>query len=325
MNTVEPKGGHVAVIGTGLIGGSWAALFLARGYDVVAYDPGPAAEARLREQITAAWPALVEIGLSANASIKRLRFATSTADAVRGAAFIQESGPERLDLKRALLTNIESAAGTEVIIASSSSGLSVSEMQATSLHPERIVLGHPFNPPHLMPLVEVIGGAQTAEWVVDRTMEVYLGLGKRPVRVRAELPGHVANRLQVAVWREAIHLVRTGVISAADLDIAMSNGPGLRWALLGPMASLQAGGGQGGIRHMFEHLGPAMREWSADLAEFPIDDNYIAEVEALVEDSFDPERFRIALAERDDLLVRLTALKDATATLALGPRKDGAR
>jgi carnitine 3-dehydrogenase len=321
----EDQGGHVAVIGTGLIGGSWAALFLARGHDVVAFDPAPGAQGRLVAQVENAWPDLKKIGLAHGASRDRLTFARSTVDAVRGSSFVQESGPERLDLKQAVLENIETGVDSDVLIASSSSGLTVTEMQLGARHPERLVLGHPFNPPHLIPLVEVIGGRLTSEGAVERAMTFYRALGKQPVRVRREVPGHVANRLQAAVWREAFGLVQNGVISVADLDTVMTNGPGLRWALLGPFATLHAGGGKGGVAHMLDHLGSAIRQWSDDLYEFPETDEYVEDIRSRVDASFDQDKFQVSLAERNDLLLRLIAMRDKTKTLAQGPRKESER
>jgi hypothetical protein len=192
------------------IGASWAAHFLARGHDVVVWDPATDAEARVRAAVDAAWPALTSLGLAGGASPSRLGFEADPADAVRGATFVQESAPERLPLKHELYAQIESTLAPDVIIASSTSGLLASDLQAGMRHPERFVVGHPYNPPHLIPLVEVVGGGQTSEETIERAMEFYRAEGKRPIRVRRELRGHIANRLQAAVWRESIHLVLTG-------------------------------------------------------------------------------------------------------------------
>lgn len=302
---------HIAVIGTGLIGSSWATLFLARGFDVVAYDPAEGAEQRLRETVARFWPGAQRLGLSEGASADRLRFASNVADAVRGSAFIQESGPEDLRLKRALLAEIEADAPADTIIATSSSGLIVSGLQSSAVRPGRVLLGHPFNPPHIIPLVEVIGGKQTDEEAIEEAISFYRSIGKTPVRINSEVPGHVANRLQVAVWTEAIALVREGVISVEDLDTVMSFGPGLRWALLGPFANLHAGGGDGGIRHMLEHLGPAMRQWSNDLSPFPETDDYIEDIASAVEASLAGQDFAAVVRARDELLLQLLADKAA--------------
>ncbi|CAN5148865.1 3-hydroxyacyl-CoA dehydrogenase NAD-binding domain-containing protein [soil metagenome] len=306
----------IAVVGTGQIGASWAAYFLAQGFAVSATDPGPGAEERLRAAVDLAWPALEVIGLAPGASREHLRFTPDAGEAVAGAVFVQESGPERLDVKHAVNAVIEASVGPDVIIASSTSGLLISEIRAGTAHPERFVVGHPYNPPHLIPLVEVVGGPLTSEDAVARAMEFYATIGKKPIRLRRELRGHVANRLQVAVWREAFALVQAGVISVADLDVAMSEGPGLRWALLGPFLNLHASGGPAGIQHTLEHLGGPMREWAADLGGFPADDGYIATMAEGVDEELDGRDFADLLARRDEVLLRLLADKRATGLTA---------
>src|SRR5919199_137302 len=224
---------RVAIIGTGVIGASWATYFLAQGLDVTATDPAPGAEPALRDTIEAQWPVMRAMGLASGASLDRLRFAASPEAAVAEAQFVQENGPERLDLKRDLFRRLDEAAPPEAILATSSSTITVSEFQdACARHPERVVLGHPFNSPHRIPLVEVAGGRTTSEEAVERALAFYRGIGKHPIRLRREIKGHVANRLQAALWQEAFHLVATGVASVADVDAAISHGPGLRWALL---------------------------------------------------------------------------------------------
>lgn len=310
MTPTTPR--TVAVIGAGTIGASWAAYYLSRGFRVAAADPAAGAEDRLRAHVDAFWPTLAALGAEAEggaAPQDRLAFAPSIAEAARGADFVQENGPERLGLKRAILAEIEEGADAAVLIASSSSGLLVSEAQEGMRHPERLVLGHPFNPPHLIPLVEVLGGAQTAPENVDRALAFYTEIGKKPIRINREVPGHVANRLQDALWREMFHLVRTGVASVADIDTAIAYGPGLRWALLGPFLTMHAGGGDGGITHFLEHLGPAMREWAADLGEYPETDDYIETMAAGVAAELEGRDWDAVLAERDRLLLGLLAAK----------------
>src|SRR5215472_16040136 len=204
---------RVAVIGAGTIGASWAATFLASGLAVTASDPAPEGEAFLRRYVAEAWPALTRLGLKPGATQEALRFVRDPVAALDGAEFVQESGPEREDVKRALFRALEAAAGPDVLIASSSSGLLMSRLQEGCRHPERFVLGHPFNPPHLIPLVEVVGGAQTAPETVARTMVFYRAIGKEPIHLRKEVKGHVANRLQAALWRDAVHLLAEGVAS----------------------------------------------------------------------------------------------------------------
>jgi 3-hydroxyacyl-CoA dehydrogenase len=269
---IEQRGGtsmeirRVAVIGAGTIGASWAANFLAADLDVAAWDPAPGAEAFLRRFVDNAWPALERLGMvRAGASRARLSFHPTPRAAIDGAGFVQESGPEREDLKIALFAELDAALPPEAIIASSSSGLLVSRLQSGCGHPERCVLGHPFNPPHLIPLVEVVGGANTAPAAIERALAFYAAIGKRPIHIRKEVRGHVANRLQAALWREAIHLVVEGVASVADVDAAIAHGPGLRWALMGPHLTFHLAGGTGGMTHFMAHLTPPMQSWMDDL------------------------------------------------------------
>lgn len=253
----------IAVVGTGVIGSSWASLFLAAGHSVVACDPSPGAKDRLARDIEANWASLVRQGaVVEGASPDSWTFVDGEAAAVEGADFVQENGPERIEIKNSLYETMDAIAGPNVILASSSSGLKASDIQAAcTKHPERVVIGHPFNPPHLIPLVEVVGGAATSEDSIASAMAFYRDVGKSPIHIRAELPGHVTNRLQAALWREAYWLVEQGVASVSDIDQAIANGPGLRWALLGPFATQSLSGGEAGIAHVLEHLGPPMVEW----------------------------------------------------------------
>jgi len=254
----------IGVVGCGVIGMSWTAYFLAKGFSVRATDPNPAAEARTREYVDNAWPLLERMG-AAPGGKDRLFFSTDLIEAMDGVDFVQENGPERIDLKRTLFRDIANAIEPRVIVASSSSGIPVSDFQGASVHPERIVLGHPFNPPHVLPLVEVAGGKLTSPDVVDATVRFYARIGKKPVRMNREMKGHIANRIQAAVMREVLYLLAQDVASVEDLDIAIAHGPGMRWAILGQFLNADQGGGEGGIRHMMEHLGPAMEGWWADL------------------------------------------------------------
>ncbi|WP_084545091.1 3-hydroxyacyl-CoA dehydrogenase NAD-binding domain-containing protein [Derxia gummosa] len=256
---------RVAVVGTGVIGASWVAAFLAAGLDVVATDPAPGAEARLTEAVERHWPVLTELGLASGASCKRLRFTADLAEALADADFVQENGPEREDFKIDFFARMDALAPPRAILASSSSGLLVSRMQSACARPGRVLLGHPFNPPHLIPLVEVIGGERTDAASIDRAMAFYAAIGKRPIRIRKEVKGHVANRLQAALWREAFHLAAEGVASVEDIDTAIAHGPGLRWALLGPFMALDLSGGEGGMAHLLDHLGGPIEQWWLDL------------------------------------------------------------
>ncbi len=257
---------RISVIGAGTIGASWAAYFLARGFEVAAYDPAPNGEDFARRFIDNAWPTLQKLNaVQSGADRKRFSFFKDPAAAAEGAAFVQESGPEREDVKIELLAAIDAAAPPDSVIASSSSGLLISRVTAKCKHPERCVIGHPFNPPHLIPLVEVVGGAKTSPDAVRKAMTFYREIGKHPIHIKKEVRGHVANRLQMALWREAIHLVIEGVVSVADADAAIAYGPGLRWALMGPHLCFHMGGGDGGMKHYLDHLGPANQSWMDDL------------------------------------------------------------
>src|SRR5713101_3659481 len=245
---------NVAIVGTGVIGASWAALYLARGLNVVATDPAPNAEANLRRYIDEAWKDLTVIGLSPNASRDHLKFTTDLKQALTDADLVQENGPERKDFKIKLFADMDAATPPDSIIASSSSGLTMSVMQSACKHPERCVIGHPFNPPHVVPLVEVVAGEKTSPETVEQAMAFYAAIGKKPILLHKELPGHVGNRLQAALYREVMHLIQQGVLSVADADDAVSWGPGLRWGVMGPSLQWHLGGGPGGIEHFMEDL-----------------------------------------------------------------------
>ena len=299
----------IAIVGTGVIGASWTAYYLARGFTVIASDPAEGAEALLRQRVEEFWPALETVGLDDGAAKENLGFRASIPEAVRGAELVQESGPERIAIKRSMLAEIESALAEDALIATSSSGLLISELQEGMRHPERMVLGHPFNPPHLIPLVEVLGGRQTSQENVDKAVAFYAEIGKKPIRINREVPGHVANRLQTALWREMFHLVASGVASVQDIDTAIAYGPGLRWALLGPFLNLHASGGEGGITHVLEHLGPAMREWARTLGDYPESDDYIETMAQGVADELAGYDWDETLRERDRMVIELLAAK----------------
>jgi len=251
---------RIACIGAGVIGGGWAAHFLARGYDVIAWDPAPEAEARLRELVATAWPALAALGLHPDASPDRLRVAATLEAALAQAEFVQESAPERLDLKRELLAAIDRAAPPEAVIGSSTSGFAMTEMQPDAPGAARMVVGHPFNPPYLIPLVEVVGGARTDPGAVAWAAAFYRAAGKHALELERELPGFVANRLQDAMWREALHMVAAGEATVAQIDAAIREGPGLRWPIMGPCLTFHLAGGPDGMAHMLDHFGPALEE-----------------------------------------------------------------
>ena len=306
---------RIAVVGTGVIGASWAAYFLARGLDVSATDPMPGAEAKLREAVQRHWPSLERPGLAPGASMARLSFSADLETALKDVDFVQENGPEREDLKTELFRRMDTALPPEVILASSSSGLLMSRVQAACAHPGRVLLGHPFNPPHMIPLVEVIGGAQTSKESVERAMAFYAAIGKRPIHPRKEVKGHVANRLQAALWREAFHLVDQGVATVADIDTAIACGPGLRWALMGPFLNLHLSGGEGGIRHVLDHLGPPIESWWADLGTPAMTEELKDKICAGVEELLEGRQLAQLEPERDQLLIGLIEAKAEAKTL----------
>ena len=256
---------NVAIVGTGTIGASWATHYLARGFDVVATDPAPGAETRLRSYVQEAWDTASELGLAAGASVDRLSFSADVREAVSAAAFVQENGPERLDLKVKLFAEIDDATPPDALIASSSSGITMSQIQTQCRHPERTVIGHPFNPPHLIPLVEVVGGEKTAPGAIQAAIAFYASIGKRPVHLKKELPGHVANRLQAALYREIVHLIDEDVLDVSASDDAVSWGPGLRWGVMGPSLLWHLGGGECGIQHFMDTLMSPMEAMWATL------------------------------------------------------------
>ena len=306
-----------AIIGTGVIGASWATAFLARGMDVVAADPARGAEQALRGTVAAQWTAMQEIGLSPGASLERLRFAASPEDAVAEVDFVQENGPERLDVKRDLFRRLDEAAPTSSLLATSTSTITISEFQdACTRHPERVVLGHPLNPPHVIPLVEVGGGKLTSEDAIERALAFYRAIGKHPIRLRREIKGHVANRLQAALWQEAFHLVSSGVASVADVDAAIAHGPGLRWSLLGPFLNLHLSGGEGGIGGLFDKpLWQATEGMWRDLGSLSVNADLGNRVMAGVTDEIGARDLAELVRQRDEALVKLLKLKAASESL----------
>lgn len=252
--------GRVGVIGTGVIGGGWAAHFLRMGLDVVAFDPAPGAEDRLRQFVADAWPTLERLGLRVGADQGRLSFATDLAGATADVQFIQESTREDGPTKVRILAEIDAAADPDTVIASSTSGFAMTMLQAECVHPERTVVGHPFNPPYLIPLVEVVGGERTDPTVVDWTVAFYTHAGKYGLKMTKELPGFLGNRLQEAMWREALHMVSAGEATVEEIDASITYGPGLRWALMGPCLTFHLAGGQGGMGYMLDHFGAALLE-----------------------------------------------------------------
>jgi len=255
--------GSVAVIGTGSVGASWASLFLAHGMTVVAHDPAPGAEERARDFVAKAWPALLDLGVAKTdrPALQALRFVASAAEAARSADLIQENIPEKPDLKARLLAEIDAAATPDKIILSSTGGIPPTALQASCTHPERLVVVHPFNPSHLIPLVEVVGGRHTDPAVVDWAIAFARMLGKHPIRLNVEANGHMTNRLQFALVREAVACLVEGVASASDIDTAVRYGLAPRWMLMGGLMTLHLAGGPGGMKGILDHAGAAIEEW----------------------------------------------------------------
>jgi 3-hydroxyacyl-CoA dehydrogenase len=305
---------RIAIIGTGVIGASWTALYLAKGLQVVATDIAPNAETALRKFVEAAWPALKRLGSSPKASQSNLKFTADLAQALAGADLVQENGPERIDFKQKLYGQLDNLLPPDVIIASSSSGLTMSEIQkGAASHPDRCVIAHPFNPPHLIPLVEIVGGAKTSEATIRRAADFYTSIGQQTVRVNKEMPGHVANRLQAALAREVYYLVAEGIVSAADVDTALSWGPGLRWGVMGNMMLNHLGGGPGGIEHFFQQFTGPMTAWWKTLGSPAL----TPEVQKKLIDSVHAEVGSRAIeeleAERDEVLLGLIELRNKVA------------
>jgi len=295
----------IAVIGAGTIGLSWAALFASHGHDVRITDP--------REDLAA----IVTAGVAELAGVlpgdwaQRVTVSSSLEEAVTGADVVQENGPERLELKKELFARIEKACPPGALLLSSTSGLMPSDMGASMVDPGRVVVGHPFNPPHVVPLVEVVPGARTTAETVAAAEGFYRSLGKAPVVLRKEIGGFVANRLQSAVFREAVHLVLSGVVTPEELDRVVTESVGVRWATAGPFESYHLGGGPGGIRLLLEHLGPGMVKRWADLGRPELTPEVIELIAADTEQRFADRSFEQRSAERDAAQLAVIAARDA--------------
>jgi carnitine 3-dehydrogenase len=305
MNLPEPSSVHrVGVIGAGTIGASWAAYFLARGMEVQAWDPAPDAEAALRAFVAEAWPTLDGLDVVADgASPDRLTFHAGPAAAVDGVEFVQESAPEKLDVKRTLYAEIDTVLPGDVVMASSTSGLIMSKLQSGFTNAARFVVGHPFNPPHLIPLVEVVGGADTAASVVDWSIDFYNAHGKKAIRLNHEAPGHLVNRLQVALWREAMDAVLTGLASVEDVDAAIKYGPGLRLSVMGPFELCHLAGGPKGYSNFLDHFGDALQHWMDNMRTVELTPEVRAKLKTLVAEAIGEREFASIAGERDTLLL----------------------
>ena len=259
---------RIGLLGGGVIGGGWAARFMLHGHDVSIFDPDPDAERKVRAVLTNARRAWDQLhpGTVAEGT---LSFVGTPQAAAEGAVFVQESAPERMDVKRELLRAASEAAGPDVVFGSSTSGLLPSKLQDTMVHPERLVVGHPFNPVYLLPLVEVCGGALTSQTALDTAVTMYSSLGMRPLRVRKEIDGFIADRLLEALWREALWLVHDGVATVDEVDDAIRFGAGLRWSFMGTFLTYRIAGGEAGMRHFMEQFGPALKWPWTKLTDVP--------------------------------------------------------
>jgi 3-hydroxyacyl-CoA dehydrogenase len=320
---MSPPDDAVAVLGGGLIGRSWTALFLAAGKSVAVFDPDPATESRVHAAVETAWPVLQQLGLARSGEPDSdVVVSRDARTAVEGAQFVQESIPERVDLKHELYAVIEPVLADDAVVASSASGLTLSELQRGWKDPSGLVLGHPFNPPHLIPLVEVMGNQRTAPGVVAAARAFYESVGKVTIELRREVPGHVANRLQAALWREAIHLVNEGVATVADIDTAVASGPGQRWAVMGPTLLFHLGADEGGLATFCERYAESFHRWWDDLGTPRLDD---ATVHRLVEgvSRVVPESDLTELsARRDAMLISVLAATHGGEMPGQGARHD---
>jgi carnitine 3-dehydrogenase len=294
----------VGLLGGGVIGGGWAARFLLNGFDVRVYDPDPQAPARVERMLANARRAFARLTLAPLPPEGTLSFAATPEEAAGGADFVQESAPERVELKRGLLAAASRAAGPDVVFASSTSGLRPTLLQSAMAAPERLTVGHPFNPVYLLPLVELCGGEATAPETVDRAAAVYRTLGMRPLRLAQEIDGFIADRLLEALWREALWLVNDGVATVEEIDDAIRFGPGLRWSIMGTFLIYRLAGGEDGVDHFLDQFGPALQWPWTKLTEVP---ELTDELRRTLERQSDAQAGGRSIAElereRDDCLV----------------------
>ncbi|MDQ1649787.1 MAG: glutaryl-CoA dehydrogenase, partial [Frankiaceae bacterium] len=305
----------VAVLGAGLIGASWATLFAAHGLAVRLWDPRDVRE-EVRDSVHQ-FAATVPGGpYDPEVLLGRIEIVNDVATAVTGADLVQENGPERLAVKRELYATVESAVGPNVLICSSTSGIMPTDLAAEMAHPERLLVGHPFNPPHVIPLVELVPGEKTAAWAMEAAGAFYRGLGKSPVALHKEMPGFVANRLQSAVFKESVHLVLEGVVDQEELDTIMTESLGPRWATAGPFRSMHLGGGPGGLRHMLEHLGPGMQRRWKSLGQPELTPEVVEFLSSETEKRFAGQTYDALTQERDLAQLGVLAGREASADIA---------
>ncbi len=327
MRSPIPGLDRVGLLGGGVIGGGWAARFVLNGVDVDLYDPDPDAARKVGEvfdNARRAYDRLTDVPRSAEGA---LRFVDTPDEAVAGADFVQESAPERLALKQGMLAGASRAAGASVVFGSSTSGLLPTDLQRDMEHPERLVVGHPFNPVYLLPLVEIVGGAATDSTAIDRAVDVYRSIGMRPLVVRKEIDGFIADRLLEALWREALWLVNDGVATVSEIDDAIRFGAGLRWSFMGTFLTYRIAGGEAGMRHFMEQFGPALQWPWSKLTDVPeLTSELLDRLVAQSDDQADGQSIRELEALRDDCLVAITqALRGDAWGRRLRSRRDARR
>ncbi|MEH6607032.1 MAG: 3-hydroxyacyl-CoA dehydrogenase NAD-binding domain-containing protein [Pseudomonadales bacterium] len=298
----------VAVIGGGLIGMSWASLFLARGVKVVVVDQRPEAEEQLHAFVEEAWPLLLALNLTTNKHVPKAYFTVSIAD-LSDVDFVQECGPDRIEIKRQLISELEQVVADDVIIASSTSSLMATDIQSNAHHPERILVAHPMNPPHLVPMVELVAGSATPEHTLVAAEVFYQRMQRVTIRVQKEVTGHLANRLTSALYREAVYCAAEGIASVADIDKAITYGPGMRWAILGPHLTYHLGGGAGGYQHYLDHLGPTQEARWREHGTPVLTDEVKALLVAGIEEELQQQDRDSLSQRRDAALVEIFRLK----------------
>jgi carnitine 3-dehydrogenase len=298
----------IAVVGGGLIGMSWASLFLARGMEVVVVEPRQETEVELRNFVADAWPKLQALGLTTSKALRHAEFTTDYGR-LSGVDFVQENGPDRIEVKRLLIRQLEQAIAPDVVIASSTSSLMASDIQREAQHPERILVGHPMNPPHLVPMVELVSGKQTSEESMQTAEVFYRQMERVTIRVKKEVVGHLANRLTSALYREAVHIAAEGIASVEDIDKAITYGPGMRWALVGPHMSYHLGGGTGGYQHYLDHLGPTQEARWQEHGNPKLTEEVKAVLVSGVDKELENQDQGTLTQRRDDALVELYKLK----------------
>ena len=304
MNKIK----KITVVGTGVIGAGWIARFLSHGYQVTAFDPAPGAEEKVREGLIALWPTLVKNNLADAEAMKNFTFENNLEKAVADADFIQENVPEREDIKRSVLAEIDGLTKVDAIISSSTSGYMPTLLQKDCKHPERVIVSHPFNPVYIIPLVEVVGGEQTDPKVVKRANDLFESVNMKPLIVRNEIDGHIGDRLMEAIWREALHIVNDGIATTEEVDASIVYGPGLRWALMGPFLTLHLAGGDQGMRHMLDQFGPALKLPWTKLEAPELTDELAEKVITGCEAQTEGQDMVQLEKRRDEFLVKLTEL-----------------